>query len=37
LGRLGMPEDIAGLVTFLASDAARWITGEVISASGGAA
>jgi len=37
LGRLGMPEDIAGLVTFLTSDAARWITGEVISASGGAA
>jgi 3-oxoacyl-[acyl-carrier protein] reductase len=35
LGRLGVPEDIAGLVTFLASDAARWITGEVISASGG--
>jgi 3-oxoacyl-[acyl-carrier protein] reductase len=36
LGRLGMPEDIVGLVGYLASDAARWVTGQVISASGGA-
>jgi 3-oxoacyl-[acyl-carrier protein] reductase len=36
LGRLGVPEDIAGLVTFLASDAAHWVTGQIISASGGA-
>jgi len=35
LGRLGTPEDIAGVVCFLASDAGRWITGETISVSGG--
>jgi 3-oxoacyl-[acyl-carrier protein] reductase len=35
LGRLGQPEDIAGLVAFLASDEAAWITGEVIAADGG--
>ena len=35
LGRLGTPEDIAEAVCFLASDAARWITGETISVSGG--
>jgi 3-oxoacyl-[acyl-carrier protein] reductase len=35
LGRLGKPEDIAEAVCFLASDAARWITGETISVSGG--
>src|SRR3546814_1016174 len=28
LGRLGTPEDIADVVAFLASDAARWVTGE---------
>jgi 3-oxoacyl-[acyl-carrier protein] reductase len=28
--RLGAPEDAARLVVFLASDAARWITGQVI-------
>ena len=27
--------DIAGVVAFLASDDARWLTGEVITASGG--
>jgi 3-oxoacyl-[acyl-carrier protein] reductase len=37
LGKLGMPEDIADAVCFLASDAARWITGEAISVSGGLA
>jgi 3-oxoacyl-[acyl-carrier protein] reductase len=36
LGRLGLPEDIAGVVAFLASDAARWINGQVIAVSGGA-
>jgi 3-oxoacyl-[acyl-carrier protein] reductase len=35
LGRSGQPDDIAGVVTFLASDDARWVTGEVINASGG--
>lgn len=35
LGRSGQPEDIADVVTFLASDDARWLTGEVITASGG--
>lgn len=34
--RLGTPEDIAKLVCFLASDAASWITGAVISIDGGA-
>jgi 2-hydroxycyclohexanecarboxyl-CoA dehydrogenase len=33
--RLGAPGDIAPLVTLLASDAAAWITGQVISISGG--
>jgi 3-oxoacyl-[acyl-carrier protein] reductase len=35
LGRLGMPEDIADVVAFLASDDARWITGEIIGVNGG--
>jgi 3-oxoacyl-[acyl-carrier protein] reductase len=35
LGRLGTPEDYGPVVTFLASDAAQWITGEVLFASGG--
>jgi 3-oxoacyl-[acyl-carrier protein] reductase len=35
LGRLGSPEEIAEVVGFLTSDAARWITGQVITASGG--
>ncbi|MDH2430886.1 SDR family oxidoreductase [Sphaerisporangium sp. TRM90804] len=35
LGRLGAPGDVADVVAFLASDAARWITGQVIDASGG--
>ncbi|GAA3155032.1 SDR family oxidoreductase [Planomonospora alba] len=36
LGRVGQPEDIAGVVAFLASDDARWVTGRVIDATGGA-
>jgi 2-hydroxycyclohexanecarboxyl-CoA dehydrogenase len=35
LKRLGRPEDVAPVVVFLASDAARYITGQVISVSGG--
>ena len=35
LGRLGSPEDIADVVAFLASDEARWITGQNIRANGG--
>jgi NAD(P)-dependent dehydrogenase (short-subunit alcohol dehydrogenase family) len=35
LNRLGRPDDIADVVAFLASDAAGWITGQVIDASGG--
>lgn len=36
LGRPGQPEDIAGVVSFLCSDDARHVTGQTISASGGA-
>ena len=36
LGRLGEPADIAALATFLASDAASWITGETYIIDGGA-
>ncbi|MCJ2033446.1 glucose 1-dehydrogenase [Methylobacterium sp. J-068] len=35
LGRAGQPDDIAGVVAFLASEDARWLTGETITASGG--
>jgi 3-oxoacyl-[acyl-carrier protein] reductase len=35
LGRLGTPEDIADVVAFLVSDDARWVTGQIIGASGG--
>jgi 3-oxoacyl-[acyl-carrier protein] reductase len=35
LGRLGAPEDVAGVVAFLCSDAARFITGQCINVSGG--
>jgi 3-oxoacyl-[acyl-carrier protein] reductase len=34
-GRLGQPEDAARLVAFLASDEARWITGQIIHSEGG--
>ena len=36
LGRLGDPQDIANLATFLASDLASWITGETYVIDGGA-
>jgi len=35
LGRLGKPEDVSALVTFLASDAASYITGQVFHVNGG--
>jgi len=34
-GRLGTPEDLGAAVLFLASPAASWVTGEIISISGG--
>lgn len=35
LGRIGQVQDIAPIVAFLASDDARWVTGEIILGSGG--
>jgi NAD(P)-dependent dehydrogenase (short-subunit alcohol dehydrogenase family) len=35
LKRVGTPEDVAAMITFLASPAARHVTGQVISVSGG--
>ncbi len=35
LGRLGTPEDVAGVVTFLASDYAAYITGQTFNSDGG--
>jgi 3-oxoacyl-[acyl-carrier protein] reductase len=35
LGRIGEPDDIADIVAFLASDAARWVTGQAVHAGGG--
>jgi NAD(P)-dependent dehydrogenase (short-subunit alcohol dehydrogenase family) len=35
LRRIGRPEDVAGAVVFLASDAASFVTGQTLSVSGG--
>ncbi len=35
LGRIGAPQDVAGAVRFLISDAASFVTGEVLTVSGG--
>ena len=35
LKRLAQPDDIGGVVAFLASDEARWITGDTIRVDGG--
>ena len=36
LGRIGQPDDIATIATFLASDESTWVSGQTIQASGGA-
>lgn len=35
LGRVGLPDDIGGIVAFLCTEDARWINGQRIEASGG--
>jgi NAD(P)-dependent dehydrogenase (short-subunit alcohol dehydrogenase family) len=35
LGRLEEPEDVADVVAFLASDRARFVTGEALNVTGG--
>ncbi len=35
LGRIGRPDDIAGAVLYLVSDAASWVTGQLILVAGG--
>ncbi len=36
LGRVGQPAEVADVIAFLASDEARWMTGAILDASGGA-
>ena len=35
IGRLGRPEDIAGVVVYLASDESSWVTGAALPVDGG--
>jgi len=35
LGRIGQVDDIAGVAAFLASNDAKWLTGELVHAGGG--
>ena len=35
MGRMGQPDDIAGAVMMLISEDARWVTGQIIEATGG--
>jgi 3-oxoacyl-[acyl-carrier protein] reductase len=37
LGRLGSPDDIAGVVSFLVGPSGRWVNGQVVRANGGLA
>jgi 3-oxoacyl-[acyl-carrier protein] reductase len=37
LGRVGVPEDVAGSVVFLASDASAFTTGQILRPNGGVA
>ena len=35
LGRIGQPDEIARAIVFLASDAASFVTGQIVTADGG--
>ena len=35
LGWVGQPEDVADVIVFLASEKGRWVSGQMISVSGG--
>lgn len=35
LGRIGRPEDVADVIVFLASEQARWLTGQTLFVGGG--
>ena len=35
LGRVGRPDDVADVVVFLASEQARWLTGQLLYVGGG--
>jgi 3-oxoacyl-[acyl-carrier protein] reductase len=35
LGRVGLPEDLADVIVFLASEQARWVTGQLMHVGGG--
>jgi NAD(P)-dependent dehydrogenase (short-subunit alcohol dehydrogenase family) len=37
LGRIGKPEEIASVISWLLSDASSWVTGQVIGIDGGLA